>query len=362
VSARELSQLVRFFLGQGTVDGREILTAASVARIERGESNLGSGSGFAELAYGLGNVPFPDEGATFRGHNGGIDSFTSVFGYSRARQAGYVLLANGGKGVDIARPASRLVQEYLARGKPFVPEAASTVEAARLRDWTGLYRVITPSNTLTRPYQEILGLSRVAASAGRLVVGGKDYWPAGTGLFRRSDREAPTFAFVEKDGATYRLSAFNAAVKEPAWRAAAIVAVLASLAVGAVLGLFASAIWLVAWARGRLSSRGGPGVRFLPVLALLALGVTFGLPLSYLGSGAIPEALRLARPGPYSYAIFAASLLFPVLALLGFWAALTRREAGLLVRAWAALTCGALLAFSAYAASIGWAGARTWTM
>jgi CubicO group peptidase (beta-lactamase class C family) len=362
VSVRELSQLVRFYLGRGTIDGREILAPASVARIERSESTLASGSGFAGYGYGLGNVPFPDKGATFRGHNGGIDSFTSLYGYSQAANAGYVLLANGGEGVDIARPAARLVQEYLTRSLPPRATPTAAVDPARLEAAAGFYRVITPSNAFTRPYQEVLGLARVKASQGKLVIGGKEFFPTDEHTFRRADREAPTLAFVEGEGRTYKLSAFNAAVKEPWWWVLVMASVLGLLALGALVGLVMSPFWLIAWLRGRLATRGGAGVRLLPLLACAALAVTFGLPLGYLASGAIPEALRLARPGPYSYLILVSSLLFPLLALLGLWRAIATAGVGPFVRLYAALTSLAVLAFSAYAASIGWIGARTWTM
>ncbi|CUI08802.1 Beta-lactamase [Janthinobacterium sp. CG23_2] len=89
VSAHELAQLARFYIGRGKVDGRRILTPESVARIERGESNLGARLGFSN-AYGLGNAPIADSGITFRGHNGSIDSFTSVLGYTLRNGSGYV--------------------------------------------------------------------------------------------------------------------------------------------------------------------------------------------------------------------------------------------------------------------------------
>jgi hypothetical protein len=274
-----------------------------------------------------------------------------------------VLLANGGEGVDIARPAARLVQEYLSRQQPALsPPSSAPGTSGLLTMAPGVYRPITPSNTLTRPYQELLGLSRVKAGEGKLVMGGHDYFANGLGIFRRDDREAPSLAIVESDGRTYRLSSFNAAVKEPAWRVAIIGLVLTLLALGGVLGVVLSPVWLIAAFRGRLRERGGAGVRFIPVLAFIALLMTFALPFGYLASGAIPEALRLARPGPYAYAIFALSLLYPALALAGLWRASTTRGAGAFVRLHAALLSLAVLAFSAYAAAIGWVGARTWTM
>src|ERR1041385_8174881 len=120
ISARELAQLVRFYIDEGTIDGRRILSPESIARIERGETNLGAKFGFTN-SYGLGNAIFPDGGVTFRGHNGSIVSFTSVLGYNRRTRSGYVLMANGGEGVDFATPAARAIQAYLTRGGALAP-------------------------------------------------------------------------------------------------------------------------------------------------------------------------------------------------------------------------------------------------
>ena len=188
VSVKELAQLVLFFLGRGTVDGTGILTPESVARIERSESTLASRVGLAAGGYGLGNAPLPDRGVTFRGHNGGIDSFTSLYGYSLQNDSGYVLMANGGEGVDFARPVSRLVQDYLTRDSPSRKAPAVAMDRKALEGHAGLYRSITPSNTLTRPYQEVLGLRLVRAGDGRLVVGGNDYFPTSEHTFQRRSR------------------------------------------------------------------------------------------------------------------------------------------------------------------------------
>ncbi|HZM71044.1 MAG TPA: serine hydrolase domain-containing protein [Candidatus Cryosericum sp.] len=362
VSVKELAQLVLFFLGRGTVDGTGILTPESVARIERSESTLASRVGLAAGGYGLGNAPLPDKGVTFRGHNGGIDSFTSLYGYSLQNDSGYVLMANGGEGVDFAQPVSRLVQDYLTRDSPSRKAPALTMDRKALEGHAGLYRSITPSNTLTRPYQEVLGLRLVRAGDGRLVVGGNDYFPTSEHTFQRADRDAPSLAFAEDEGRTYMMSAFSAAVKEPLWRAVLIAAVLGLLALGAVIAVVMSPVWLIALARGRLGARGGALVRFLPLLGVVALVATFALPLGYLASGSIAAAGPLAQPGPYSYAIFSCSILFPLLGGLGLWRALRASDAGLFVRLHAGATSTALLAFAAYAAFIGWVGARTWTM
>jgi hypothetical protein len=131
---------------------------------------------------------------------------------------------------------------------------------------------------------------------------------------------------------------------------------------GTLSGIVLLPIWLVALIRGRLAEKGGVLVRVLPLLAVGTLLATFALPFSYLGSGAIPDALLLLKPGAYSYTIFALSIAFPLLGALGLWRGVTADGANLFIRGYAVLTSLAVLLFSAYAASIGWVGAQTWNM
>jgi hypothetical protein len=49
------------------------------------------------------------------GHNGGIDGFLSWFGYSPARDAGYVVLLNSTASPDALRRISSLAIRYLKR-------------------------------------------------------------------------------------------------------------------------------------------------------------------------------------------------------------------------------------------------------
>jgi CubicO group peptidase (beta-lactamase class C family) len=361
-SVAELAQLVRFYLGRGTIDAHRLLTAKSIERIERGESSLAAGVGLTTGSYGLGNTPSFDQGVTFRGHNGQIDAFTSVYAYTLQNNSGYVLMANGGEGVDFADPASRLVQSYLTRHSPPVIAANVRVDAKALARYAGLYRRMTPDNAFTRPFQALLGLTRVSAENDKLKIGGKDYFPASQHLFRRADRDSPNIAFVEKDGEIYMVSAKGATVREPMWRAIIIAAVLATLALGLVIAIFMCPVWLVAWARGRLAHRGGALIRFLPLLAFTALGISFILPMAILFSGDVAATRALATPGMVSITVFICSLLFPLLSALGLWRAIKANATGIFVRAYVGLTSLALLTFSGYAASIGWVGARTWMM
>ena len=82
-------------LGRGTLDGRTYLSAASIERIERPETNDGARAGL-EYGYGLGNMVYAGEKGIFHGHDGGIDGFVSKYEYAPGHGAGFVVMANLG--------------------------------------------------------------------------------------------------------------------------------------------------------------------------------------------------------------------------------------------------------------------------
>jgi CubicO group peptidase (beta-lactamase class C family) len=366
VSARELAQLVRFYLFEGFTNGRRILSPESVARIERSETNLATKDGFTQ-AYALGNAIFPDSGPTFRGHNGSIDSFTSVMGYNRRCNCGYVMMANGGEGVDFATPVAHMVQTYLTRDIKMMPAAMAKIDPDVLQRYAGFYRVITPPNNLVRPYVEILNIARVKVDNGKLVVGallgsGSDFFPVSAHLFRRIDREEPSLAFVEDDGHVYKISAFNAARQEPLWLVGAIVLVLGLCLLGTVIAIPMFFVWLFFAFRGRLADRGGLFMRVAPLLSFVALAVTMALPLMVITSASEGAVHSLAEIGAYSLTILVCSILFPLLALAGLLLAIRNADARPFVRAYVGLYAVGLLAAAAYLALIGWIPMESWTM
>ncbi|HEV2438154.1 MAG TPA: serine hydrolase domain-containing protein [Verrucomicrobiae bacterium] len=70
-SARDMANYVRFYLQRGSLDGTQLVRAASIERMETTESlpaaKLGKFAG-----YGLYNYATPDGAFVFHGHNGGV--------------------------------------------------------------------------------------------------------------------------------------------------------------------------------------------------------------------------------------------------------------------------------------------------
>ena len=361
VSAHELAQLARFYIGRGSLDGRQILTPESVARIERAESNLGAKFGFCN-SYGLGNLPIADSGVTFRGHNGSIDSFTSVLGYTLRNGSGYVLMANGGEGVDFAGPAARLIQSWLTRGVPLNAPPTVALGDAQLQKYAGFYRTITPSNDLLRPYAEMFGVSRVVAGQGKLVLGGKDFVPTGQHSFRRWDRSEATLAFVEQDGQVFKINATSAQRKVALWQVIGMWLLGVILVLGLLVGIFMLIPWLVAYRRKRLADKGGLLYRLLPLVAIAALLVTLVLPLLAVSGSGSTSVEQLASIGPYSLLIMACSVLYPVLGLTGLVLTVRNQDASRLMRTYVGLASLGLVSAAVCAAAIGWLPLRTWVL
>lgn len=360
-SVRELSRLVLFFIGRGTIDGVQILSPQSVARIEHGEASLAGKAGLGS-ASGLGNFALIDQGPGYRGHNGQIDSFTSVYAYNAAQRTGYVVLANGGEGVDLKTPVTRLIQAYLSRNDRSTPPPAFPVAEHELDALAGFYRNVTPAKDLMRPYAQLLGYSRVSVSNGKLSIGGREYLATGPHTWRRADRDQASLAFAQLDGETYLLSGgFGDRKKEPAWHIAVYAVIGGLVLLGGAGALLAIPFWTVAAFRKKLHAKGGWAIRLLPLLAVASCVAAFALPLFALESG-IALMGRLAQPGALSLAIFACSVLFPVLAASGLWQALRNKTAGRVVRWYAGSTSLSMLAVAVYAMNIGWIGLRTWTM
>jgi len=95
LSAGDLAKLVQFYLRDGVgPDGRRLLSAELVRRMERGETSLAARAGMQEGSYGLGNFGFAAAGRMFRGHWGRTEGFLTNWGYLPGSGLGFVLLLN----------------------------------------------------------------------------------------------------------------------------------------------------------------------------------------------------------------------------------------------------------------------------
>ncbi len=285
-----------------------------------------------------------------------------MLGYTLRNGSGYVVMANGGEGVDFAGPVAHLIQSWLTRGLPLDAQATVPVSDAQLQTYAGFYRSITPANDLLRPYADILGLTRVTAGQGKLRMGGKDLLPTGPHRFRRANRSQASVAFVEHDGQMVLIAATSAHQKVALWYMIGLWLIGVILVLGLLMGIVMLIPWSIGHWRGRLASNGGVLFRLLPLVAIGALAVTLVLPLLAYASSGGTSVQQLAGIGPYSLLILVCSMLYPLLAVTGLVCTVRLRAAPRSIRAYVGLTSLALVSIAAYAATIGWLPLRTWVM
>lgn len=360
-SANEMSHLVRLFLGRGAIDGTQILKPESIERIERQESSLAARNGWTG-GYGLGNAPFPGAGPTFRGHNGGIDAFTSIFAYNLASNSGYAAMANGGAQEDYSGPVTTLIQAYLTRNmKPQMPPEHQ-MQSAQLEKIAGFYTSATPRNEYLRIYEDLSLMAAPLTVDGNHLLGGNTVFvPVGENLFRRSERAETTNAFVESEGQIYRVGVFNTQKQVPLWFGYTKLATVGTIAIGAALAVVLLPFQIYGWFRGKVGERGGLFMRVAPLLAVLALLATLFLPFVAIMSPGADSLKLIATQGPYSWGVFGLSILFPLLAAFTLWRAVTAEGPGLFTRVHTGLLSLAILAVAAYLSTMGWIGVQTWT-
>lgn len=143
-SPRDMAQLLQFFLQRGAIDGQQLVTPTSIARMETPQSTLANSQGVT-AGYGLANYTsgFQDRGVSFHGHNGGVIGAMSDFAYAPAVNGGYVILVTGNpSGMGQITDSLR---EYLLRDHPKTAVGAPPLPQ-QFQGIGGLYKPINPRN------------------------------------------------------------------------------------------------------------------------------------------------------------------------------------------------------------------------
>ena len=355
VTSRDLAKLPLLMLGRGTLDARTYLSAASIERIERPETNDGARAGL-KYGYGLGNMVYAGRKGIFHGHDGGIDGFVSKYEYAPGHGAGFVVMAN--LGTEELFSAGEEIRSYLERNFPEPKVVAAPLAPAQLEQLTGFYQSITPRQQMLAILESIFGWQTVRAKGGDLELNGTKRIHVGNDIFQKTDKAVPNVVFVPNGDDILMFTATGAQRKVPLPQLVG----KAALAAVYVLALLLSALYMLIWIPGallgRLTNRGGVTIRLLPWLAILSTVAVAGLAIVGFESAGIAQ---IGRPSPLGWALYGTTLAIPVLGLLALLrAAMGAPDARVFVRAIAWLSAIATLAFAGYLWSFGWIGMKLW--
>ncbi len=364
-SARELGSFVQMLLNWGEIAEQLVIDPEYLSNMERPRSSLASKAGLI-YGYGAGIASHSLAGFPVLGHGGGIDGFASTYGYSAARDAGWVVLVNATYAPAAVDRLSELAVRYLKRDVEAPAKPEHVAAAGVLARHAGYYHPDGTRNELLGALTWMTGGASLVPDGNALVMRpvfglSERYIPVSDTLFRRELDVTPSRVFTtDEDGRAVLLGDGYYGVQTARWRVEAVRgAVLLSLATLATVPL-ALVVWLV---RLFLLRRREPHERFAPgfwsikmTLSLLPMAVlaVFGIAMVPMREwGVMNTWTRLTFVGSWAVPLLSVAALALV---AGAW----RRGAG----RWFALYCTiatvAALCLSAYMAAWNLVGLRPW--
>jgi len=364
-SPGELAKLVQFFLRRGKAGETQLLKPESVARMETPETTAAARHGL-RIGYGLANYTDVNGGVVTHGHDGGIDGFISTYRYMPEQNWGFSVLLNSTNSGKALEDLDHLATDFLSKDFPKPQQPVISLSVAELNNFAGYYASCAPRDQLLGLLDELTGGARFRVNDGKVTRSGftgkpKTLVPVNKNMFREEgDPEGTVIFFTDETGKMY-LSGMGLDGMACGERSSLLVAygrvglLCLCLALMATSVLFA-VIWILRKVFGGMKGVRHMAVREVPLLATLCMAA---IPFFF----SRLSGSNLGTLNPWTLGIFLATLLFPILSLLGLLLATgaPREEIHKGVRIHSLLVSLACCVVAAYLASWGWVAVRPWT-
>ncbi len=355
----DMAKFLQFFLNRGMVDSNIVIPALWIKRMEKPVSTLAAKKG-RKTGYGLANYDSQyDQRFPFRGHNGGIDGFSSVYNYNTELQVGFALSNSANRDMS---GIEQLIIEYLTQH--FTPPKPVTgdLDKALVEPFLGYYHFKSPRNQINYPFQQFgegfkLMLERDTVFS-KGLFGGKPnpLIPVEGNLFRRKDSNSATHILTENEEGTKTYIARGYFEKENAFSFwAKRIWFFASVIFAFTFSLF-GLIWLLIriFDKKKSGATGAVTSFFLSSLG----GVATLIGLGMIG-GNLPNAAKIS---PINLMIFVGTLLFGLGAFIGTFLLLKKSRSinSNFLKYYLLLVAISLVSLSIYFAQYGMLGLRLW--
>ncbi|HVM46598.1 MAG TPA: serine hydrolase domain-containing protein [Candidatus Acidoferrum sp.] len=321
-SARDMANYLRLLLQRGSLDGTQLLQAASIERMERGET-LSSAKLGRIAAYGLFNYESVHGPFVFHGHNGAVMGDITEMGYLPGQGCGYVVMINSGSFIAAWRIAN-LVRDYLQLRltPPPLPPVVPVPDQLK-QHYAGYYQDISPMMQWSQGINRWLNSRTLTVTSNGLAVSFHGFskhrvLPVTERLYRNEDASLSTLALLpDADGHTLIQCREGIYERIPAleyWAQLAGVALVCALVVSS---LVMAPVWMVRRWLGKSRNPGPLSVRLLPLLSALlltAFAVLLASGFRGLLSGQYIDDVSLGTPNLQTVSLWLASLGFPLAA------------------------------------------------
>lgn len=353
----DMAKFVQMFLNRGQVDTVQVFPREMIQKMETATSTLAASAGLRTM-YALANAPSHlDKPVSFRGHNGGIDGFSSVYGYAR-RGYGYAI-SNNASG-DMSK-IEGLIVRYLSQGLSLVKPKKETITEGIIDTFSGYYDFKSPRNQLFAFLDGINQNINVSFTGDTLVIhrlfsSSTKYLHTGNNLYRSIDNSAATLALTydedQKPVLAGRFGYYEQNAYIPFQRAWFFSA-LAFIGIFLLFGL----IWLILRLFKTVKAETIPPVLWLwlSVVGLLATTIAF--------TTAAQDFPSIGAVNPLTITVFVGTLLFGIGAILGvaFLFRNFRKIRSNFLRFYLLVSGIAILSFAIFLFLHGWIGLQFWS-
>ena len=326
-SARDMANYLRFYLQRGSLDGTQVLSAASIERMERGETLPAEKLGrMAE--YGLFNYDIPYGPFVFHGHNGAVMGGITEMGYLPEQGCGYVVMINSGSFIAASKIVD-LVREYL-RPKltaPPLPPVVPVPDPLK-QHYAGHYQCISPDAQWSQGINRWHNARTLTVTTNGFFISFHGFHkhrvlPMTERLYRDEDLSLATVALLpETDGRTLIQCSLGTFERIPSVEYWAQLAGIALVCMVVVSSLVMAPIWIVRRWLGKSRNPGPLSVRFLPLVSaalLAAFAVLLFSGFRGVLSGQYIDDASLGTPNLHTVSLWLASLGFPLTAAMSLY-------------------------------------------
>ena len=317
-SSTDMQKMISFFVNRGAVDGEQLISLASLARMERVASTPAADAG-QEAGYGLNNYSSTHESLVYRSHNGGVNGGLTELAYLPGAKLGYVFMINSGNGAAF-REVSGLLRSYQTRDleAPVIAEGSDITDEHRAL--AGYYSGINPRQQVSYFLDRVLGIQKLWFEENKLMrksfLGGEAsvYIAASPILYRSEESGLSSLSQVVDPLAGQVIHAGTLVLKQ-----VSPLLVYGQLGVAALWGvsIALSIVFLLIWGVRRLRGKIAPGpairIRVWPLMA----GVSIMLFVWAFSLGISDPFTTLSAPTAISVTIMLATLAFAAFAALG---------------------------------------------
>ena len=326
-SPRDMARLLQFFINRGVVTGQPLISADSLARMERVESTTAARAGQV-AGYGLSNYSSSHKSWMYRAHNGGVLGGLTDFAYLPEAGRGYVVMINSDDFSSLFEIVD-LVRNFQTRDLELPAGATAQEVTDEHREIEGVYYPINSRQQVGYFLDRVLGAHKLGFVDDTLQVApmlgneADTYVPVSTTLYASEETGVTALAAVEDPLAGPVVHIGNLVLK-PASR----LLIYGQLAIAALWGLVivTSLLYFLVWGVRRLRKKipAGPviGIRLWPLLAsasVVGVVMLFSVAMS-------DPFLRLGVPSVYSVTIMLLTVLFAFFAALGVTVAVEARR------------------------------------